>query len=261
MKVSDEDTTMSAMQSAYQAGIVARASRRLIECHNLESFLCCAHKTLQDLGCSGFAQFQFNEESRHIKFGDTVRLHQRAALHGAEAYVDGRDDSQFTYHGEQILLIIDIEFCNPRDSDILKDNVAIFADSMSSWLDHHSKLHRERVTSAAEKLSVVNNLNNFTRCLYRINDHLLETQRHVREDLLSQLITAFPVMGLDADQENTILDIVNAAIERENQLLGSQIKQNIELRSLMESAVEALTPAEKRYYATPLLDDDIILFN
>ncbi|HEY7772516.1 MAG TPA: hypothetical protein VIC26_05010 [Marinagarivorans sp.] len=238
----DEDTTMSAMQCACQASIVARAARQLIECRSFESFLCCAHKTLCDLGCSGFAQFQFRGESRRLKFGKTPRSNQHAVTAKPVVEInqcDGR--AELTYRCERVCVVIDTGHYRERDYNILKNNVVVFCESMSAWLNHHSALVQERIDAVSEKINVVNNLNNFTRCLYRINDHLLHTQRHIREDLLTQLVSTFPVLGLHADQENKILDIVNAAVDQENQLLSSQIQQNIELRTLIERTIKALS--------------------
>lgn len=241
---SDEDTTMSAMQSAYQAGIVARAARQLIECHSLESFLCCAHKTLSNLGGAGFAQFQFRGESRRIKFGKTSPF-SRLALTVNPTDENNQHDrrAELTYRCEWVLVVIDTRHFRERDYNILERNVVVFCESMRAWLQHHSALLQERIETVSEKINVVNNLNSFTRCLYRINDRLLDTQRHVREDLLTQLVSAFPMLGLQADQENRILDIVNAAVDRENALVTSQIQQNAELRRLIEQTIKALSPA------------------
>lgn len=261
MKVSDESTILNAMQSAHQSGIVARASRQLIECRTLDSFLYCAHRTLQDLGCSGFAQFQCGEESRHIKFGDTARLHQRVAQQGSAIYVNNIDAGQFTYRAEKILLIIDIEYCNPREGDILKDNVAIFADSMAAWLACHAKSHQGVPAPMVDIAGAVDGLNNVTNSLCRINDELLEGQRHVCEDLLSPLLAGLPVLGLCVEQENKILGIVNQAIEGGNKLHESHISRNIELRKLVSYALFSLCPPKKDLNTPSYMDSDTLLFD
>ena len=259
MKFSDESTILSAIHSARQAGIVARANQLLIECRTIDCFLYCAYKTLQNLGCSGFAQFQCGE-SRNIKFGDTVRLHKQAMLQGAAICVDPPSAEQFTYRTEKILLIIDVEHCNPQDSDILKDNVAIFADSMESWLVSYTKFHQGVLLPMLDVKAVVDELNNVTSSLCHINDELLEAQRHVSEDLLSPLLASLPELGLDVEQENKILGIVSLVAEGKNKLAESQILRNIELRKIVSRAVSSLCSSKQDQSEPSFIDSGTVLF-
>ena len=244
---STQQTIHLAMQNAYQAGILSRASRALIGCQQFGEFVQVVSRTFEELDCCGCAKFTFAEDSSHIRLGKGV---------GKQCNCE----NSIVLNSKRVALIIDISKKSATESGLLRDSISIFFDTMNSWLEHHSSIHDERKETALEKMDIVKNLDNFTECLYRINDHLLETQQHVREDLLSQLIGAFPRLGLDADQENMILDIVNNAIERENQLLNSQVQQNVELRELIQRAVFALTPSSPYRPPQNYNADNVLIF-
>jgi phosphotransferase system IIB component len=231
------------MKSAFQLGVFSRASRLLMRCDEFDGFWPCVQETLKEVGLSGSIKFHCGDLVRYGTFGCGISptvLHSLRCMDRCQAKICSNNEF-LIYNSDHVLLIVDTKGSDAADLDLMIDNLTIYMDTIQNWLDHHERLCTEREEIRKERIKVSINLDSFIQCITRLSEHLIHTQQAVNEELISQLIAVFPVLGMEADQEEVILNIVNDARAKERALLDQQLCQNNELRTVMKQAIDALT--------------------
>ncbi|HEY7774735.1 MAG TPA: hypothetical protein VIC26_16235 [Marinagarivorans sp.] len=239
---SDRALLSAAMRNNFQLGVFSRASRLFMQCDDFNHFFHYVTDTLEELGLSGRVKLTCGNETRQASFGSGICPAVYDSLNSLERcqskIYSGLKFSIF--NTEHVLLILDSEHTGDMDMDLLIDNITIYMDTIHYWLEQQQKICIEREEVQQERARVISNLHSFIECVTRLNQHLTETQQAVNEDLLSQLIGIFPVMGMEADQEEAILNIVHNARSKEQALVSQQLKQNEDLRVVIKQAIAAL---------------------
>ena len=227
----DKDAISVATLSAFQSRVTSRVSKSLLACRSFGQFTVVITSAMEDLGCSGFGKFMFARDVSHIKFGNGLR-------EGVSS------DQHIIMNSERVALIVDATQVIKAEVSMLRETVAILFEVMTIWLQSYSDARDYRLEVMQEQINVVEHLDSSTQCLHRINDQLIEGQNNIREQLLSQLMEAFPTLDLSTYQQNVILNIINRATEREREALSLQIQQNSELRALVERVIEVLKSSD-----------------
>lgn len=239
---SDQALLATTMKNAFQLGVFSRASRLLMQCEEFDDFCHHATETLEEVGLSGRIKLSCGEENRQVTFGNGIRPVVFSSLSGLDRCKSKicSGSTFFIFNTRHVLLILDTEDTDAVELDLLTDNLTIYMDTIHHWLDQQQRISEERVKNGIERSKVITNLRSFVECVTRLSQHLTETQQAVNEDLLTQLISVFPVMGMEADQEEIILNIVNDARGKERTLMEQQLRQNDDLRFVMKQAIDAL---------------------
>ena len=239
---SDKALLSAAMRNNFQLGVFSRASRNFMQCDNFNRFSCFVTATLEELGLSGRVKLTCAGETIQTLYGKGICADVYRSLNNLKPCQSKTFSGEnfFIFNTEKILLILDSDNTGQMDMDLLIDNMTIYMDTIHYWLDQQEKILGEREVVRLERSRVVSNLHSFIQCVARLNQHLTETQQAVNEELLTRLIGIFPVMGMEVDQEEAILNIVNDARRKERALVDQQLKQNEELRTVIDQAIAAL---------------------
>ncbi len=231
-----------ALKSANLSGTITRSSRLLLKCDSLDSFTNTITVTLENLGTSGYFKILCGPESRNRQFGKGIKKSYCDVIKSDYTDQDKiySGDDFLIFNTANVMLIVDSRELEDMDFDLLRDNIAIFVDTIHAWLEHHSKLWKDRKTSENERQDITKKLQDFTRCLTRLNNNLIENQQLINEELISSLSAIFPTLGLEPDQEETILNIVESTVMKEQQVMQNQVNQNNDVTVLIHQAIDAL---------------------
>lgn len=248
----------TAMKSNFQLGVFSRASRIFMQCNEFNPFCYYVTDTLEELGLSGRIKLTAGGNCAHTPFGQGICPNVYNSLNDL-AHCSSKillQPNFFIFNTQHVLLILDTEKNEAMEIDLLVDNMTIYMDTIHYWLEQHHKITKERKEIEHERSRVVSNLHSFIECITRLNQHLTEAQQTVNEDLLTRLIGIFPIMGMEADQEEIILNIVHDARRKERALIEQQLQQNDDLRTVMRQAIAALATGNFRLHQNHIVHQE-----
>lgn len=231
-----------AMASSYHNGLIARATRSIIQCLNIKDIAVVVEDTMRALQLSGCSRITDLTCRKDFWFGSGLKSNQLsnlACFSNKKEKITIAEDC-IIYNEENIILIV---MCGDDTEDrkgILQDSLAIFIDTIQSWLSQYIVHSQEALSQQQKRISVIDNMNEIINCLDTLNEHLIECHNHVAEELSCDLISKFTLLGLDDDQEESIIDITNNAMNEQKGLFEIQRQQNDELQAVVRQAVGVL---------------------
>lgn len=240
--------------NAHQSGILNRASRELIQSDTLAEANTVLTSTLNELHLSGCFQVFWGSDRAFSKFGDGIQkseCHELFKIRKSGQKIIWVDD-YFVFNTHCLYLVANLKGQEPVAVDLLKDNITIFCDSFGAWVQLHHDKAIEREISTLEKLKAADKMNEILNCLTRLNTHLIEGNRQIFQNLLSGLVSQFPRLALEGDQEDAILDIIELAKDRQQANLSAQIQYNDDLKTVLSEAIGTLvTNIDAPFTSTP----------
>lgn len=236
------ETHYKCLQSnAHQCGLLTRASRALFHCRSLDQAVRIFGDTLFELGLSGC--FSIGDEARRSQahvFGD--KLSKETFDEMLQQCTDAEKvcvvGSCLMVRTKDLKLLGCMALDDAIVRDLIQDNLAIFCDSFQAWLDRFLEDENKEQRTYHDRLRYADKMNEILGCISRFNLHLIEGNRDIYQDLLSALIAKFPSLGLEADQEETILNLIEGAKNRQEKHLIMQLKYNDDLKEIISTSVE-----------------------
>ncbi|GAB1255674.1 hypothetical protein [Aurantivibrio plasticivorans] len=264
-RTDSQHETQFAMRSAYQLGVIARLSREIICCQELESIEAVIYGAARRFQLSGCFRAAVAEEQISIQFGKGISRQDLCSL----AKLSGRGTKLSTHEGyiifqtKHLLLVLLRSDFSEDEIDSLKDNLAVLIDTIHYWLDNYARLKIKDTQSRDARLAIAQKMNDIVNTMVRFSEHLSNSHSALCGDLSSKLLVELSTLGLEADQEEDIIELVNSTNEKHGYLIDMQVKHNADMRSIMAEAVSLLlqdhTPAEKQTTIQDY-DADVTLF-
>lgn len=246
------DTIYLEQLSLYGSAI--RYSRDLIKTQSAEKALELTGRYLGGLSLSGYLRFLVGDARRPTTFGNKISRHFVHEICAIKPHL--ASDEKICIAEDFVIIKSRMSFIflcrkelDAQRLDKLQDILAVLLDTIDAWLDNYM-LRKE--------ISLV--LQNSLSDLISSSSELLNQHRSASDDLLSSMIVRFPILGLQADQENMILDILNVAAEKHIELIEKQIKKNNSLGDILISSVDMLNNADEYFDSPPEDDSGIELF-
>lgn len=235
-----------ALINSHHNGLIARASRSILACNTMHGIMSVVSRTLDELGLSGGGRLTTASDSLSFQFGAGLNADFSELLNGNAQGKEG------VHHVEKALVFEEINFTlviiHNDDSisakELLKENISVFVDIVQGWICRNEVFGHNQQSRKNFKEGVVNHVGGLIYCLSKVGRHLVDSHYRVVDDLNTNLLSHLPQLALDTRQEQTIIGIVNQAMEKQKGLLESQIRQSENLQQVLDDAISRLVKAE-----------------
>ncbi len=241
--------------NAHQCGVLNRISRSILAATNPEEIINIVASAAESLSLSGCCKIEALEQRLSVKFGrgfSRSQCTELVYLTNCQGKVVATDHFLF-FTTDNVFIVIDTCDLTELESELFKDNLTIFSDTLQTWIEQYSYQNKIQQRAKQERLMAADQMNDILTCLTRLNENLLGTHVHITEELISELVAKFPTMALEIDQEDNILNIVDTSVKKHQGIIDAQIKQNNDLKLIMAGAIEALTQEQKTSLSTQAL--------
>ena len=229
-------------QNAFQNGIISQAARAIISLTDLDDLVSVITTTLESLSVAGLGKVSCLEYRKSFQFGKRISREQCKELScyaTCQQKILATDDF-IVVKNKSVLLIVNTSNIGPMESDLLQDNLASFADIIQSWTDDHADRKKAELALQAERSAAATQLDNVAQRLDILGEQLVNDFNQSAENLMSKLMSLFPSIGLEPDQEEKILDSIATALNRQELAILAQIDYNKDARALLGAAGSAL---------------------
>lgn len=247
------------MESHYQLGVILRATRRLLVCENYREVIAVLDMVAANLNLSGLYQLTGIQFKETRKIGLGIPREQCPSLFQLMA----RSDKIAIAHGlmvfrwPNLLVVLNVRDLSPQERDPVQDNLAMFLDSMQQWLDRH-RLLLETETVICDRLD------EFRSSLASGARHMKRNRVALTDQLLADFVSTLPVLGLEADQEDCILDTLQPVIDSMQKNLCNQSEVNEDFVRVIDEMLAFVRRHGALERAFPMADsndvDSVLLF-
>ncbi len=227
-------------QSAYDTGLVLRCAQSLITLDDHNELFNVVKTALDGFGISGLLKIQFAEQSRVIKIGSGGSRTRLSAVFNCVP-------------NGKVTVIDDIVIINTRSlhlfaqanqtqriGDQHQDSLLALCETIQKYIDNQED-YLTRFNAVHDKhLESAEHLKTALQCLTYLNKHLIEQGRAASESLTCQLATMLPTLGLEFDQEEKILGLIESSTTKMKGLIEAQSTQNKDLEMILVEAINAL---------------------
>ncbi len=258
--------TWNALQNAHQLGVLSRVTRKVVKCRTLNDIGGVVATIAEHLELTGLFRARSGDElvTRNLGKGlDHYHARHLAMLGRCRKKVQCCKDAA-VFYTENLLLIIDTRELTEDHIGMLKDNLMILVETLEFWFYQHAELASARAATLAARVDISERINDIVSSMLRFSEHLTEHHKHLSQNLLTQLMLALPTLGLDPDQEESMIHMVTRANNDHGELIDLQLHHNGEMREIMEEAMSVLlTDEDSEEFSTNNdlnEDDDITLF-
>ncbi len=227
------------VRQLYLYGCSSRASNSLMHAGGMEDAAGVTKAFLNDMGLSGYFLFNTEQSFPVTRFGSGVCQEVLQDMRRIQECIDGTDKICVEHHfimvrAPLIHLFVVRDKGLEVDLGIIQDILPLYIDSLSVWVEDFlvkDKL-RENLDSALS--DTING-----------GALLIENYLKVSDELVCGMVSRFPTLGLEADQENMILDTLNASMKRHIDLIEYEIQRNSKLGDVLISTVGELLDAKE----------------
>lgn len=238
------------LETMHYYGLSVRLSRNLMRTQSAAKALELSQQYLDNLHLSGFIRFLEGDMRQAAKFGNTISrelLQDVKTIRACAACKDkiGIEKEFIIIKSSLSFIFISRQDLSVEKIDKLQDILAVFIDTLDAWLENY--LMRSELSST---------LQGSLQSLVQSSSELILCHANASEELMSAMIAKFPVLGLQADQEDYILDIIKHAMDKHIQLIENQIKKNGTLGDTLIESVDALNNSDEYVSLENLMDDD-----
>ncbi len=237
--MSQFDLTMYAMKNAAQMGSINRFCATILTISGVDELIPMMTSLLEEFNISGGYHLSL-ENSKISKCFGVKEASKNALLKtrnmGNKLKKITKENDLIIIKQSKYTLVVSIDGMSDGDVDLLMDNLAIFCDVVQSWAEHFEKNLHFRSKTDRQKISTINNLENLKECLSCSSFQLQECNEKLNSDIISRLAMLFPVLGLDANQENRILELFEKCTDEFGKFVSRQVIFNGEISELLVNA-------------------------
>lgn len=192
----------------YQLGVILRGTRQLLACAGYDELIGIIRAVTGNLSLSGYVQLT-GYEFRQVKKCGAGLPRQACPRLDPLMLAPGKialQDELILFKWPAVVLALDLSRLEAVTASQIQDTLAMFLDSVQQWLDrHHSLLETETV--------MCDRLDDFRRSLLSGAEYLQVSRTQLTSRLLADLVTVLPALGLEEDQEDSILDTLRPVID------------------------------------------------
>ena len=247
------------MESHRQLGVILRATRQLLVCENYREVIAVLDMVAANLNLSGLYQLTgiHFKETRKIGLGIPRELcpslFQLMARSDKIAIANGL----MVFRGPNLLVVLNAGELSPRESDPVQDNLAMFLDSVQQWLDRHRLLLQTETV-------ICDRLDEFRSSLASGARHMKRNRVDLTDRLLADFVSTLPILGLEADQEDCILDTLQPVIDSMQKNLCNQSEVNEDFVRVIDEMLAFVRRHGALERAYPVVEsndmDSVLLF-
>lgn len=232
----------------FQMGVVLRAARQLLHCHTYDDVVTLMVSVVEELGVSGLIQVTGFEFRGIQKCGAGLSRHstgelRKLMLNDAKIPVQG---TLMLFKWPSALLALDVGDIAPLKADQLRDDMALLLDSVQQWLDkQRQKCELENVI--CERLRAFQyNLQTGVESMHQDRDALAD-------QILAEFAAMLPLLSMDEDQENAILDALQQVIRSIGRSLNQHSQMNEEIIQVVHELLDFVRSSGQAASVDPVL--------
>jgi len=241
------DLTMHAMKTAAQMGSINRFCVTILTINRIEELFPEVSSLLEEFNISGGYHFTLADTKISKCIGDR-EISKNTLLKTRSMSSDlnkiTKENGILIITQSKFTLVANIDGLAEHDIDLLIDNLAIFCDVVQNWAMRMEEIMTHRVVTDQQKIKTIGNLEKFKECLECSSFQLQECNEQLNVDVISRLAMLFPVLGLDANQENRILELFEKCTDEFGEFVSKQVIFNGEITELLMKASRQLEPED-----------------
>lgn len=249
-KLNAESGNQLYLEQLYLYGLNARFTRKLMSTYSAEQALELSKKYLEDIGLSGYIRLLRGDARNAVKFGQQIsRVSLKEIFSGNFCMKENEkiciEDDFIIIKTPLTFLFICRKNLNNLSVDKLQDVLAIFIDTVDTWLDDHIIRYELSNTLQCSMIELIEE-----------SAELLNYHHTASDELLSDIDALFPTLGLQQDQEDIILQTIKSALNKHMHQIGKQIQKNNALGETLLNSVDALNHSNPNMEFGPSSNND-----
>ena len=253
----ESDISVIAMKNAHHLGVISRQSCQIMRCQSVVSLLEMFVDVANEMSISGCIVIEFNGEKSSAQFGRGVSKMVCKYFTCEECSYQWSKKIQkhekcITFSDKHITMVLETSHFTSEEEGLLQDNLAILIDTIELWIETQEKQAQSIIHLENNKKKAIQEMEKVLETMVRFNLHLVNRHREISENLMCNLASKFPSLGLDADQENYIIDIVNDSNSRHQGLVDQQVSEGEELKKILMKTMTFLMQREVNLIPTDM---------
>lgn len=228
--------------NAFQNGVINRASRSIIASRELDDISNVLVTCFETLSLTGCGKIEYLGKRKSLSFGGKLTKSQCLEISCFRQCSDkvSAQENYIYVNTKNILIVVSTADKYDLESDLLQDNVVVLADMIQHWIENRIEQKKIEDELKEERINTAKKIEGVSACMDRISKHISDVFHDSARDLLSDLSSKFPSMGLEADQEDYILDIVCKSVDKQRDALLIQDVYNKDLRDILRNTIGIL---------------------
>ena len=228
-------------RNLYQLGVLLRSCKLIADTNNLNGLVNVVKSVGDNLSISGCFRIETEDDHKTMILGKGLSKKQCEGLSCQQC--DKKvisEDNTILWRTADIVLIIDSTQMNEIEKGLLQDNMTILVDSIQSRIMTLRERYQTELNIVNERESLAKRMQQLLHCINRLNDHLINNHQYISETLICGLSAKFPVLGLEVDQEESILSLVEHSVEAQRAIIETQINSNKDLSQIISETINIL---------------------
>ena len=238
--VQSNNMIQSLLRSNFQLGVTTRFASAISQVNETDVLTNLTQKALIEFGFDGLFQIIFKKTKQTKKFGERIDRDALGKLVCLEACTDKICCKQnyMMFCLSHFTLILDVEEFSDEQVDETKDNLAIFCDIVNAWIDNDIELKEFQLANELYKHDMLDKINELNGKVQLTSSDIKTQHLEISQNLLLMLVSRFPMLGLEPDQEEEILNSIEGTINIYGALIDQQVSSNTDLTTMLENAAE-----------------------
>ncbi len=232
----------SLFRSNHQLGVTARFASAISQLTDTDRLTSATQKALIEFGLNGLFQIKFEANKQIKKFGERIdrnTLSKLTCLEQCSGKICIRQDYMM-FCLTHFTLILDVSDLTDEQIDETKDNLAIFCDIIDAWIANHLELKQFREANELYRQDMLQKINQLNGKVDSTSSDIKTQHLEISQSLLLMLVSRFPMLGLDVDQEEEILESIEHTIDIYGKLIERQVNHNTDLKQLLNEAANCI---------------------
>lgn len=237
-----DEMVQSLFRSNHQLGVTARFASKISQISDIEALTVLVHTSLVEFDLDGLFQVKFDDTNIVKRFGNKITrdaLDKLTCLEACNAKICQKQNYMM-FCLDNFTLILDIGLLSVEQIDETKDNLATFCDIIDAWVGSHMELNKVKAATEMYKFDMLSQINELNAEVDMTSHDIKSQHLEISQNLLLMLISRFPMLGLDVDQEEEILNSIEQTIDVYGDLIEEQINCNDNLTQLLSNAADCI---------------------
>ena len=229
------------MTTAAHLGVINRFVNKLLGVRSLDELLKHIDATILEFGLNGHYCLRSNEGFLYRNVGPGSVATLLEALYKADfgaSRICVADSSMHIRYRDFVISVSTENVC--ADIPTLQDTLAIFSETASRGIRLINSIEGIKSEEIARRHHVRHRLEKSHSELALLTDSIARGEQEMTEYLLVNIVSMFPVIGLEPDQEDRVLSIIHQATDQ-LRIHSGEYKNGVEeVKNSMHAAINHL---------------------
>jgi len=232
----------SLFRSNHQLGVTTRFASEISQIVDTSTLTETTQTALIEFGLNGLFQIKFQANKQIKQFGERIDRDALGKLACLEKCTDKicRKQDYMMFCLAHFTLILDVSDLTEEQIDETKENLAMFCDIIDAWIVNYLELKQFKAANTLYKQDMLDKINVLNSKVATTSSDIKTQHLEISQNLLLMLASRFPMLGLDVDQEEEILDSIEQTINIYGELIEQQVDRNKDLTQLLDEAADCI---------------------